>query len=410
MESEFVEEWDVDRDASGNPITISGAQVSAIWRALSIVEDVRCSESCEPLGGEPRDRAQGWLTDVGKSRLLGRLLIDGRPPTRTRPPESAGACAWWKLPGGDPFNGTASDVPGWQPATEEVKEEAPAGILERESENPWMRLNPEGPGGPYLHPDDAALIVAYNHALTMVRRGGASGTPDSADNHHVIDPSLPPSPFGGYHDSPLLVLLANPGITEDDAGSYSVPERRKMLVKSLRAPYGSRFWPLTDAFMASVDGDGQLDPSKESGAHRWWREHTRELVEAVGDGFTLEDLADNVLSVEFHGYHSKSFMTPFVTLPSQRFGFRLVEDAMARGALIVVLRAVRQWCAAVPGLAGYANAILGTASTQSVHLTPRNLGKEMFDRIVQVLRESDRRASGDWLDEWNARCMTRSGG
>lgn len=54
------------------------------------------------------------------------------------------------------------------------------------------------------------------------------------------------------------------------------------------------------------------------------------------------DLANHLLAVEFHGYHSENWQALPVTLPSQLYTFSLVEGAMGRGAVIVVLRAWRE--------------------------------------------------------------------
>ena len=94
---EFVAEWDVARDDDGNPITISVEQVYAIWQAIHVVEAVREKESYESLWTNPHP-------NLYKSRLLGRMLIQGRPPTRTRPPVLGGGPDWSGLPGGDPFD------------------------------------------------------------------------------------------------------------------------------------------------------------------------------------------------------------------------------------------------------------------------------------------------------------------
>ena len=76
---EFVPEWDLYRDDEGDPVTITVEQVRAIWRALDVVRDVRRHEQYESLWANPSP-------NVRKSRLLGRILVEGRPPTRTRPP------------------------------------------------------------------------------------------------------------------------------------------------------------------------------------------------------------------------------------------------------------------------------------------------------------------------------------
>jgi hypothetical protein len=75
---EFVPEWNVYRDSSGQPVTITAQQVSAIWHAIHVVEEVRRSEGHQSLFAGPRN-------EMRKSRLLGRMLLSGLPPTRTRP-------------------------------------------------------------------------------------------------------------------------------------------------------------------------------------------------------------------------------------------------------------------------------------------------------------------------------------
>jgi hypothetical protein len=85
------------RDDDANPITLTADQVGAIWHAIRIVEEVRHSQRYESLW----DRPHG--INLSKSRLLGRMLADGLPPTKTKPPMKGAGPAWWLLPGGDPF-------------------------------------------------------------------------------------------------------------------------------------------------------------------------------------------------------------------------------------------------------------------------------------------------------------------
>lgn len=94
---EFDPTWDVLRDADGNPVTITEQQMSAIWHAVSVVELVRRHEGYGSMWG---DNAQA---NLWKSRLLGRMVLDGKPPTRSKPPTELSGPCWWLLPGGDPF-------------------------------------------------------------------------------------------------------------------------------------------------------------------------------------------------------------------------------------------------------------------------------------------------------------------
>jgi hypothetical protein len=99
---EFVPEWDVYRDQDGKPVTLNADQVYAIWHGIHVVELVRKAESARPLEGTPEGYIN-WRTELYKSRLLGRMLLEGRPPTKTKPPMSFAGPDWSKLPGGDPF-------------------------------------------------------------------------------------------------------------------------------------------------------------------------------------------------------------------------------------------------------------------------------------------------------------------
>jgi hypothetical protein len=99
---EFNHDWDVYRNWQVEAVTITEEQVGAIWHAITVVERVRRSEQCESMWRNPRP-------NLYKSRLLGGMLLDGKPPTRTKPPKQWGGPAWSLLPGGDPFSDAPTD-------------------------------------------------------------------------------------------------------------------------------------------------------------------------------------------------------------------------------------------------------------------------------------------------------------
>lgn len=103
---EFVPEWDVYR-ISGQPVTITAQQSAAIWHAVFVVERVRQAEGFESLWALGANGKSNALANLTKSRLLGRMLFEGKPPTRTRPPREMDGPSWWLLPGGDPFGDPA---------------------------------------------------------------------------------------------------------------------------------------------------------------------------------------------------------------------------------------------------------------------------------------------------------------
>lgn len=86
------EGWDVMRDAAGNAITLTPEQVQAVWHAIYVVERVRASEGYDSLWTNPQP-------NLGKSRLLGRMLVDGRPPLAEKPPHWVAGCGYHLVEG-----------------------------------------------------------------------------------------------------------------------------------------------------------------------------------------------------------------------------------------------------------------------------------------------------------------------
>lgn len=85
--------WDVYRDRDGNPVTITEEQMNAIWHAVAVVRDVRSHEGCRSF--DDQARVGNWRAEFSKSRLLGRMLLDGKPPYDEKPPTECAACAYW---------------------------------------------------------------------------------------------------------------------------------------------------------------------------------------------------------------------------------------------------------------------------------------------------------------------------
>lgn len=83
------QKWDVYRDDEGNPVTITQAQGRAIWHAIETVNAVRKAEGVKSLWEHPSPDIE-----MGKSRLLGRMLYQGRAPLNEKPPHHWGACGY----------------------------------------------------------------------------------------------------------------------------------------------------------------------------------------------------------------------------------------------------------------------------------------------------------------------------
>ena len=223
--------------------------------------------------------------------------------------------------------------------------------------NPWLDL-PEQPL--YVLPADRPHVEAFNRQNA-----------DSANAKYRLDTRLMPEPFGGNRQATLVFLNRNPGLSSGDPRVHHDNQR---YVAALRANLGS-----------AANGHqavGLLPEFKQTPAGRWCRERCFKAL--INHSHAPEDLARKILSVEFHGYHSPQWRPIAFTLPSQHYGFWLVEQAMARRATIVIMRGRSDWEVAVPGLQDYERRVV-LRSFRSPAVSERNCGPKGFERILAAL-------------------------
>lgn len=202
--------------------------------------------------------------------------------------------------------------------------------------------------------------------LPLLQSSVAEADNEEASAALALD--LQPEPFFGPHEAPVVVLLLNPGLGKDDARQH----RREDFTRALRAHVQSE---------RGAPHFHLLDPSHGPG-HRWWLRQVGPVLKA--SDCSVEQLAARLLCIEFFPYHSRSFGHAHLRLPSQRFGFALLQRALRRGALVLCMRGYRYWCGAVPELASYAG-LLRPKNPRSASLSAGNLGAEGFARVLSAL-------------------------
>jgi len=217
--------------------------------------------------------------------------------------------------------------------------------------NPWIEL-PER--SPYVLPTDHPHVDAFNYH-------------SHKDPGYRFDLSLLPQPFLGNLQAPLIVLGRNPDVAGGHrAGAYADAIR---------------------ANLTSESGNGALlgllpEFDEEPNA-RWWRRCFREVLDELGS--SPGDIAPRILSIEFHGYHSERWKL-LPTLPSQHYGFWLVEQAIARGATVVVMRGQRDWEIAVPALRGHRPTVT-LVNPRSATISRANCSQNGFDAVLRALTD-----------------------
>jgi len=217
--------------------------------------------------------------------------------------------------------------------------------------NPWLELPTSAP---YVLPEDGAAIEAFNRTAQTATR---------------YDLTLLPEPFLGRTDAPVVVLCLNPGWSPDGPIGHKEPNFIRRSRENLLHAESAYPFHL-------------LDPALHPPGHRWWGNKLRRPIEEVG----LETVANKVLCVEYFPYHSDQFSGRTPSVPSQEYGFALVRDAIARDAVIVVMRSLTRWLAAVPELASYSRRY-GLRSVQNVTISPKNC-PDGYAAVIDALRSN----------------------
>ena len=175
------------------------------------------------------------------------------------------------------------------------------------NENPWGLL-PASP--PYVLPDDAAHVRAFNKKVGQ------------ASNHFLHIDRIVPEPFVGDKKARVVLLSNNPGLSDKESSSeyYSPSFMDKMRMNLRHEPANYPF-----LFIAS-DHTGR--------GRQWWDRKLKCLLMT----FLREIVARSILNVTYFPYPSRNFGHSGLGVPSQRYSFSLVQDAVKRGAVVVLMR------------------------------------------------------------------------
>jgi len=224
--------------------------------------------------------------------------------------------------------------------------------------NPWLKLSLKPP---YILEDDKDIIAKFNK---------------KANSYHKIFINSLAEPYcGDPFKAKIILLQLNPGIDwpvgyEDDKDDFAYklfPHYKKDILKSIL--HQKNQYPFFE-----------LNPEyRILGGFRYWSKKFSPFIKSKNDYKTI---ANKVCVIEFFPYHSRNYRYLGKTLECQKYNFKLVEMAMDRKAIIILMRGKNQWLPNVPRLKHYKYITL--KSSRNVILSKANLGKN-FDSIKNIL-------------------------
>lgn len=226
-------------------------------------------------------------------------------------------------------------------------------LTNKTMKNPWIHLTNKPP---FVLLEDKSFLDSFNSRY--------QGT----DKEIMLDQI--PSPYIGDPKASIILLNLNPGYDreENNNESFSRIARANFLHEFFDYP----FYPLDPRLKGTPSG------------YEWWKRILTPLMHATG----LDEisLSKKIFCVEYFPYHSVKYGYGSRTLLSREYGGYLIESALTRGVLVIIMRGEGDWKATVPQLGKHSEQVFVLHSPQNVVISENNLGKEAFDLVVEKLQ------------------------
>ena len=224
--------------------------------------------------------------------------------------------------------------------------------------NPWADLPASGRRVLSCERPGVSALESWCH-----RRGAA------ATHRHWPQTQLFPDPFIGWPDAPVVIVLANPGYTDDarasawsgctgsddwwHANSEAMKECYRANLRHAPLPYPMFFL------------DPRL-PGSPGGVY-----YRTRLLKQLRLRFDDETLANAITTVVFYPYHTRrSRAHPPSPFPRGGYPIYLIQSAIERGATMVVMRCRKLLESAIPDLR---NLNYVTSASRNAAVSPGNL-------------------------------------
>lgn len=194
---------------------------------------------------------------------------------------------------------------------------------------------------------DSSQLNAFNNARIACNQP-----------HYVLSETLGPSPFeGNINTAPVVLLLANPSSKDVLKGDHRAPETD---------------WPLHG-----------LGPNASAPLRRWWSLRLRQLMLAAN--CDMQVISRSVAALQINPWASVSYHSGFKP-GSRQLQFRIAQSAMARGAILILMRAKGEW-SDCPGLLGYEH-LVETINKRCSYISPGNIEAGAWAKIVSTVVSS----------------------
>ena len=221
-----------------------------------------------------------------------------------------------------------------------------------EKKNPWLGFKHQKP---FILKEDRKAISHYNSITKK--------------EEYKIQTDQPPSPFKGNIKAPIILLNLNPGYKKEDGKFYK--QKYYIMVSKNNLEHKKNPYPFFS-----------LDPLlNQNSGYEWWNKKLKSLIDLTD----VKTVANRIFVLEYFPYHSVKYShSKKLTSCSQLYNKHLLEMAMKRKALVIIMRGEKEWKRLVPSLSQYP--LIKLRSTQNVVLSEKNL-RPNFKKVINALKK-----------------------
>ena len=216
-------------------------------------------------------------------------------------------------------------------------------------QNPWLNVKPGDPIK-MADGDDNTLVNFINNS---------------------IDKDLKdwPEPYMGDRNANVYLLNANPARNLDLNDGWEDPDYDTIMQNNLQHKPTADKHPFV--FFNDIEVNTTVGKIPLGGC-KWWQKRTAQLRKEL-------ELEPNFFVVEYFPYrtdNAKDIPDPqtLAKTKSYQYANQLIEDAMAAGKIIVIMRMKEKWLSRIPGLADYRK-LYQLVNTRQAWITEGNISK-----------------------------------
>ena len=223
-------------------------------------------------------------------------------------------------------------------------------------DNPWLRL-PEKP--PFVLPEDKELVSKFNI---------------QHKEQNNIPVELPPEPYAGRKDAPVVLLALHPDHDPDDVkymcdnAEFAASMQRTRALEKQDYP----FYHLNEKY-------------PENPGLKFWEKRLKAPIKKLG----YRACSQGFLLLQLFPYKTKAKINSKKLSYSFYFTYILLQESIKRNAIIIPMYGKRVWEENIPELCSYKRYFtFDKINQRQPNISPKSLFNGKYEQIIAAISEN----------------------